>query len=1182
MRKILGLILFFSILHLISFDVSIAQKLRGDRTFRKVGIHNGNLVKTVFGNWGVIAQPSNQGPPLAWKYDDNGYAGDVSILVGVELYFPRFDSALGRVVVDTVHSVVICPVDRPGGASGGETGSGGKFWGFEPVPGYANPTLQEPGKGVAMSHLPETWPPFWPDHPDWIDTTTGKPFWNGYFGKGITNADQESYFVMDDNNDEKYNRRYGFRPDSTDSTRMGHGLFVKVRGMQWSNVLAEDGIFWIYDITNEGTTDYRRTVFGFLVGTWVGAGGGSSGNTEWRDDLSFFDAAEDLTYSWDADKYIDKSSNPKWIGSVGYLGYGFLETPGNPFDGIDNDGDSNNPGSPRFKAQDFPPSPLNPDGMNRVLSRFDPGPNPDFPNNKIVLIEVKKVYSQMYGVYQTVYERKVVSLDTLFKNDTDTITVYSLGLPFVIWPGKELVEIPNNGIDDDLDGLIDENFDLHYRQIRKTADGRVIFDKLNPLAYKNYFTGRGLNDPMIDERRDDGIDNDGDWDPYWDDVGADGVPGTGDFGEGDRSPTPGEPHFDATDVNESDQIGLTSFDFFVPAGAINMANDEEMWRRLAPGNWQVPEQYITGYVEGPDFDAGSGYFPLTSKQTERFSLILFMGEDLKDLYFNKRVMQGIYDANYNFPRPPEKPTLRAIAGDRKVILYWDNVAEKSFDRALAEVYKNKGEDVNKAYDFEGYKIYKATDPNFNDARVITDGFGNPVFYKPIAQFDLKDSVVGWFPLDFNGVKFWLGSETGIQHQFIDTDVKNGVTYYYAVVAYDKGDAELKVFPSENSKYIQITSTGKLIFDKNTVSVTPNAPSAGFLPAGTDSIRHIEGPATGNIYLYVLDPFKVKDNHTYRVVFKDSSFNRITTAYSVIDITNQSNPDTVVKWSRIFEGETDLFDGMRLIFDNHWNIKFIDSLSGWNRSGMPKFTFTQFSAGAVRGKLYPADYRIEFYDEVVDTSMAYSPLRIPAQPVKFKVKNLTDDKYIDFIYVNVYNAFTKVRQISIGFYETYQNTSSFTWAVIFQGDSAFTLPGAGNVLTLRTTKPFREGDIYEFEVRANRIDPELAKAQLDKIRVVPNPYVVAERWEPPLPPGISSGRGPQKIDFTHVPAGATIYIFTSRGELVVTLKHDKDISDGTVSWNLKTKENLDAAYGVYFYVVDAPGIGQKTGKFAIIK
>jgi hypothetical protein len=1156
-------------------DVTLAQKLRGDPTFRKVGIHNGNLVKTVFGNWGVIAQPADQGPPLAWKFDDNGYAGDVSILVGVELDFPR----LG-ISNDTVHSVVICPVDRPGGASGGESGSGGKFWGFEPVPGYANPTLEAPGKGVAMSHLPETWPPFWPDHPDWVDST-GKAVWNGYFGKGITNADQESYFVMDDNADEKYNLRYGFRPDSTDSTRMGLGLVVKVRGLQWSNVLAEDGIFWIYDITNDGTTDYRKTVFGFLVGTWVGAGGGSSGNTEWRDDLSFFDPSEDLTYSWDADDYIDRSSNPKWVGDVGYLGYGFLETPGNPFDGIDNDGDSRDPSSPRFKAEDFPPSDLNPAGVRRILSPVDPGPNPNFPNNKIVVINVKKRYSEIYGVYQTFYERKVISLDTLFSG-SDTVEVISLGVKYRIWPGKELIEIPNNGLDDDLDGLIDESFDLHYKQIRKTARGEIIFELLNPLAYKNYFTGAGLDDPMIDERRDDGIDNDGDWDPEWDDVGADGVPGTGDEGEGDGIPTPGEPHFDAVDVNESDQIGLTSFDFFVPAGAINMANDEELWLRLAPGNWQVPEQFIAGYVEGPDFDAGSGYFPLTSKQTERFSLVLFFGEDLKDLYNNKRVMQGIYDANYNFPRPPEKPRLTAVPGDKKVILYWDDVAERSFDRALAEVYRNKGEDVSKAYDFEGYKLYRATDPNFNDARVVTDGFGNPIFYKPIAQFDLKDSVFGWFPIDVNGVKFWLGEDTGIQHQYIDRDVRNGVTYYYALVAYDKGDADIGVIPSENTKFIQRTVTGELIFDINTVQVTPNAPPAGFVPAGTDTIMHKLGPATGEIYLYVLDPTKVKDNHTYRVVFKDKGFSRVTESYSVIDVTDPDNPDTLVKWSTKLEGETELFDGMRLIFDNHWDIKYIDSLSGWNRPGNPDFAAFVFSAGLIKGKPYPADYAIEFYDEIVDTSSSYPGIRIPVSPVNFRVKNLTDDRYVDFIYVNVYNPNIQLRQITIGIIEESKGERSLTWAVIFKGDSSLSLPGGGNVLTVRTTKPFREGDVYEFTVRANRIDRELAKSELDKIKVVPNPYVVAERWEPPLPPGISSGRGPQKIQFTHVPPGAKIYIFTSRGELVVTLEQDDNVMDGSVVWNLKTKENLDAAYGVYFYVVDAPGIGRKTGKFAIIK
>ena len=37
-----------------------------------------------------------------------------------------------------------------------------------------------------------------------------------------------------------------------------------------------------------------------------------------------------------------------------------------------------------------------------------------------------------------------------------------------------------------------------------------------------------------------------------------------------------------------------------------------------------------------------------------------------------------------------------------------------------------------------------------------------------------------------------------------------------------------------------------------------------------------------------------------------------------------------------------------------------------------------------------------------------------------------------------------------------------------------------------------------------------------------------------------------------------------------------------SWNLLTKDNLSLAYGVYIYHVDAPGIGEHIGKFAVIK
>ena len=42
------------------------------REFRRTAIHNGNQVKTVFGNWGVIGQPATKGPRGAWKNPNNG------------------------------------------------------------------------------------------------------------------------------------------------------------------------------------------------------------------------------------------------------------------------------------------------------------------------------------------------------------------------------------------------------------------------------------------------------------------------------------------------------------------------------------------------------------------------------------------------------------------------------------------------------------------------------------------------------------------------------------------------------------------------------------------------------------------------------------------------------------------------------------------------------------------------------------------------------------------------------------------------------------------------------------------------------------------------------------------------------------------------------------------------------
>jgi len=48
------------------------------------------------------------------------------------------------------------------------------------------------------------------------------------------------------------------------------------------------------------------------------------------------------------------------------------------------------------------------------------------------------------------------------------------------------------------------------------------------------------------------------------------------------------------------------------------------------------------------------------------------------------------------------------------------------------------------------------------------------------------------------------------------------------------------------------------------------------------------------------------------------------------------------------------------------------------------------------------------------------------------------------------------------------------------------------------------------------------------------------------------------------------------------QHFSSISDGQESWDLVSKDGMDIAFGVYVYQIDAPGIGQKIGKFAVIK
>ena len=1282
-RKLISLIIFIIINIILSANLLLAQS---GREYRRSAVMRGNLVKSVFGNWGVIGQPAERGKRGAWIYDNNGYIGDVSPIVGAEV-----------VLGDTVfHSVVVCPIDRP--TREHERSDAGDYWGFEPVAGYFN----ESQEGISLYSDPLSWPPMWPDKMNDTEDPGWSGYWNGFFGK-TTTASEECYFVMNDNNDYEFNVadnnlwNVSFKPDSTDLGRNGLGLEVKVRAMQWSDFLAQDCIFWLYEITNTGTYDYSKVVFGMLVGTLVGTSGANETHGEWDDDYSMFDAELDLVYTADFDNNCHR--NPLWTGDVGVVGYAFLESPGNQYDGIDNDGDADAnliiPATgPFFTEEDF-----------EELT-YDEG-------NLVVIIDED-------------YNRNIVEVPpeiTTFYTRGDSITIEPGETELVegnvvMRDGQEVVN-PNayDGIDNDLDGLIDENYYLHYHQIRKDSQGNILIDKFSPVRYKDYLSGLGVNDFLIDERRDDGIDNDYDWNPDYDDVGADGLIGTNDRGEGDGEPTAGEPNFDQTDVDESDQIGLTSFEYFTPSNDFSMADDEDLWRRLSPGFFEVPASIVNNIPqrgEDGDFTYGSGYFPLRAGETQRFSLALVYGESFDDLLNNRKTVQKIYDSDYRFPPAPEKPTLTVAPGDGQVTLYWDRKAENTFDPVL------------KVNDFEGYKIYKATDHNFNEVFNITDADGNTIFYEPLVQFDMDNDIEGYFRAGKDlfqqgrGASFYLGDNSGLEHSYVDYDVENGRRYFYAVVAYDRGDAEADIFPKENDKRIDILTTGEVRTFQNTAVAIPNAEVAGYVPPeGSVRISNSSSIGTGEVYYKVVDDRSLT-GHKYRLEFLDTSndgvdnnnnwdittddvgsdglgpddpdypgpdpdgteknglpdtgepnidstdpdeyFVPVTTSYSVRDLsgvteffsardtfyvrlTNKHliNGTVVVKnasgteipssmyildldngkikgnetgdllygetysifyqyypiyKSQYMEGnpyqfetlDTDIFDGNRLSFNNKWTIELDTLASGWsdpiramdfNFNIIDTEMYTTSGKEHLLGLRHPSDYKIEFSDAIAETSLTVPKYWVEGIPVNFKIFNVTDDRYVDFIFVDQDNNKQLSSLDEIVMAEAGNDTELiYTWDIVFLSDSLYTY-GEGDLLDIQLKKPFRSGDVFEFTTATPTVNSKTAKRELDNVKVVPNPYVVATTHELPLPPAITSGRGERKIDFIHLPAGAEVHIFTSRGEHVKTLKHDNDIHDGTVSWNLKSKDNLDIAAGIYFYVVDAPE-GTKRGKIAVIK
>ena len=353
--------------------------------------------------------------------------------------------------------------------------------------------------------------------------------------------------------------------------------------------------------------------------------------------------------------------------------------------------------------------------------------------------------------------------------------------------------------------------------------------------------------------------------------------------------------------------------------------------------------------------------------------------------------------------PPDKPTVSVVAGDKKVTLYWDRVAEESLDPTL------------RVKDFEGYKIYKGTILHLTDAWQITDYSGNKVFYKPIIQYDLINGIKGLFvssPILYeltSGAPFNLGSDNGIQNFYVDNDVINGRTYYYALVAYDRGEATKDIFPSENTRFISKDALGRISTDINTVSVIPNAPVAGYVPPSSGvELTRTSGVSTRVPYYEVLDPTKVKDT-SYTLVFADSIIQQVNISkkYSV---KYSGTENFLIQDALMAPNNGVVFNGIRLsidtTFQSYASIKLM-SKSRWSNP-LPndlKYQVSLFPSSTTWTSVRaPNDYLITFSDEYADSSNVlykiFGTSAPPSKIVNFKVFNITDrndPKRVQFIF-----------------------------------------------------------------------------------------------------------------------------------------------------------------------------------------
>ena len=587
----------------------------------------------------------------------------------------------------------------------------------------------------------------------------------------------------------------------------------------------------------------------------------------------------------------------------------------------------------------------------------------------------------------------------------------------------------------------------------------------------------------------------------------------------------------------------------------------------------------------------SGPYHLGRGDTLTFYTVIVAGMTKDDLYTSLKTAQKILAFNFDISKPPVTPTLSAHAGDGYVTLYWDQAAERSLDK------------YSGTYDFEGYRLYRSVDKGLHwdqfDRNVDPSVGMDPV---PIAKFDRINSIA---------------PNSGLQHSFTDTTVKNGFEYWYTLTAYDAGDASTESLESPKGN-----SPDAL----NTVAVVPKAAASNRTPVSAQA-GHVQGKSNYLLDVRPVDADSLGDR-SYRLNFLfEQQTTRGTLKTRVVPVITDSSLVTLLNMGIEFVGPKSLN-----IIDLATG-EFIGSAPRSYRSGIAYSIvkglrlIVEDPDPAAPAALLPkaGDYLSLFFS--LQVTRGDGQVVLPSQPLAFGSEYATSDGVIFRLdppeYIKDVSRIGGTDQFDIAFSvidetlvkaATYQISTTargidaagkgylsllissaageVTADSLYNGDTfdfdglrgevifpESDPPQPGNIFNVVSQLPVLPSlqDSYQFSVQGAVVDVARVENQLERIRVVPNPYMVSSLYEPEF--GELRKEPVRQVQFINLPEQCTIYIYTVAGDRVKTIEHSAP--HGSETWDLRAEGGREIAPGIYLYIVKSGG-AQYKNTFAVIK